>query len=89
MCCILTLLSLVIPRFVIVVLWLTTSWFSGVFSTLLWPMLGFFFLPTTLLWYSAVHNWYGGEWGTWQIVVLVLAILTDLSPAGGRKKKRS
>jgi hypothetical protein len=85
--CLLTLLALMVPRFVIVVLWFLTTWFEGVFASLLWPVLGFVFLPTTLLWYSAVHNWYGGQWGTWQVVVLVLAVLTDLSPAKGRSKK--
>jgi hypothetical protein len=85
--CLLTLLALMVPRFVIVVLWFLTTWFEGVFASLLWPVLGFIFLPTTLLWYSAVHNWYGGQWGTWQVVVLVLAVLTDLSPAKGRSKK--
>ncbi len=85
--CLLAFLALIVPRFVIAVLWFLTSWFEGVFTSLLWPVLGFVFLPTTLLWYSAVHNWFGGEWGTWQIVVLVLAILTDMSPAKGRRKK--
>ncbi len=85
--CLLAFLALIVPRFVIAVLWFLTSWFEGVFTSLLWPVMGFVFLPTTLLWYSAVHNWFGGEWGTWQIVVLVLAILTDMSPAKGRRKK--
>lgn len=85
--CLLALLALVVPRFVIVVLWFFTTWFAGIFSTLLWPVLGFLFLPTTLLWYTAVHNWFGGHWGLWQVVVLVVAIMTDMSPAGGRKKK--
>lgn len=85
--CLLALLALIVPRFVIVVLWFFTSWFEGIFTSLLWPVLGFFFLPTTLIWYSAVHNWTGGQWGTWQIVVLVLAILTDLSPAKKRGKR--
>lgn len=85
--CLLAFLALIVPRFVIVVLWFLTPWFVGIFSTILWPILGFIFLPTTLLWYSAVHNWFAGHWGLWQVVVLVLAIMTDMSPAGGRKKK--
>jgi hypothetical protein len=47
-------------------------------------VLGFFFVPTTLLWYSAVHNWFDGRWGPWQIAGLVVAVLIDVSPA---KKK--
>jgi hypothetical protein len=84
--CLLALLALVTPRVVIVLLWLLTTWFVGVFDTILWPILGFIFMPTTLLWYSAVINWYGGEWGTMQIIIAVIAVAIDLSPAGGRRR---
>ena len=62
-----TLLALAAPRLVVAVLWFFTHWFRGVFDTMLWPLLGFFLAPFTLLWYSAVHNWFGGVWGPWQI----------------------
>jgi hypothetical protein len=84
--CLLALFALVTPRIVIVLLWLLTTWFVGVFDTILWPILGFIFMPTTLLWYSAVMNWYGGEWGTMQIIIAVIAVAIDLSPAGGRRR---
>jgi hypothetical protein len=83
--CLFAFIALLAPRVVVVLLWLFTSWFQGIFATALWPVLGFVFLPTTLLWYTAVHNWYGGAWGPVQIIVLVIAILIDLSPAGGRR----
>jgi hypothetical protein len=78
------LLALALPRGLIVGLWLLTEWFQGIFPGLLWPLLGFVFLPTTLLWYSAVQNWFGGEWGLWQIVGMVAALMLDTSPARGR-----
>lgn len=84
--CLFALLALLAPRIVIVVLWFFTTWFRGVFDNLLWPILGFIFLPTTMLWYSAVQNWYGGEWGTLQIVGIVIALLVDVSPASGRRR---
>ena len=86
--CLLAVLALAVPRLVTVVLWLFTPWFRGVFDghNLLLPLLGFFFVPTTLLWYSAVHHWFGGHWGPWQIAGVVLAVAIDLSPA---KKKKS
>jgi len=43
-------------------LYFFTNWFQGLFSNVLFPILGFIFLPTTLLWYSAVQNWFQGEW---------------------------
>lgn len=83
--CFLAVLALFIPRVVIVLLWLFSTWFEGVFETLLWPLLGFIFAPTTMLWYSAVQNVYDGVWGTLQLVVLVIAVLIDLAPASGRR----
>jgi hypothetical protein len=72
------IIALCAPRFVIAMLWLFSTWFTGVFETRAWPILGFIFLPLTLLWYSAVTNWFMGEWNWWQMLVLVLAIFGDL-----------
>ena len=85
--CLLALLALALPRVTIAGLWFFSTWFRGVFDTWLWPLVGFLFAPFTLLWYSVVHNWYGGVWGTWQIVGLVVAILLDLSPSSGRRRR--
>lgn len=84
--CLFALATLITPRLVIILLWLFTSWFHGLFDTALWPVLGFVFLPTSFLWYTAVQNWNGGEWGVLQIVLLVIALSIDVSPAGGRRR---
>jgi hypothetical protein len=84
--CIIALLALLAPRLLIVALWFLTTWFQGMFATLLWPILGFLFLPTTLLWYSAVQRWFAGEWTLWPVVGLVIALMIDVSPAGGRRR---
>jgi hypothetical protein len=81
------LLALVAPRLVVACLWFFTHWFHGMFSNLLWPILGFVFLPTTLLWYSAVQHWYGGQWTLWPVVGLVVALMIDMSPASGRRRR--
>lgn len=83
--CFLVLAALLVPRVTIAGLWFLTSWFSGVFGSLLWPILGFLFAPFTLLWYSVVANWHGGVWGPWQIAGLVMAILFDLSPSRSKR----
>lgn len=83
--CFLAVLALFIPRVVIVLLWFFSTWFEGVFETLLWPLLGFIFAPTTMLWYSVVQNIYGGAWDTLQLVVLAIAVFIDLAPASGRR----
>jgi hypothetical protein len=83
--CLLLLVALITPRLVIVLLWLFTSWFRGMFAIALWPVLGFIFLPTTLLWYTAVRHWFHGVWTLWPVVGLVIALATDVSPARGRR----
>ncbi len=53
MCCLITVLALIGPRAAIVVWWLLTParWAVAFHNFLLWPVLGFFFLPwTTLMW---------------------------------------
>ncbi|MDF1503030.1 hypothetical protein [Roseisolibacter sp. H3M3-2] len=79
--CFVALLALATPRLVIVALWFLTSWFRGLFDHALWPILGFVFAPLTLLWYSAVQHWYGGQWGTWQLVGVAVALVLDGVPA--------
>lgn len=87
--CLFALGALITPRLVIFVLWIFTDFFGGIFDTVLWPVLGFFFLPTTLLWYTAVQHWYGGDFsGFVPVVGIVIALMIDVSPAGGRRKKK-
>jgi len=85
--CFLLLLAFATPRLVVALLWLFSHWFEGLFPSALLPILGFVFLPTTLLWYTAVQHWFGGQWTLWPIVGLVVAILIDLSPAKGRRRR--
>lgn len=85
--CLAVLFALAVPRLLILVLWFFTNWFRGMFHNLLWPILGFFFLPTTTLWYSAVQNWFGGRWTLWPIVGLVIALVIDLSPTSHRRNR--
>ena len=86
--CIVALLALLAPRLLLALLWFLTTWFRGMFDTLLWPILGFVFLPATLLWYSAVQHWFGGQWTLWPVIGLVIALMIDLSPASGRRRAR-
>ena len=82
--CLFLIIALAAPRLLVFALWLI-GWFEGIFPSIIWPLLGFIFLPTTLLWYTAVAHWYGGAWTAWRIIVLILALLIDLSPARGRR----
>jgi len=85
--CLFVVLALLTPRLVVALLWFFTRWFDGLFTTILWPVLGFIFLPTTLLWYTAVQRWFAGQWTLWPVIGIVIALLIDLSPAkGGRRR---
>lgn len=85
--CLGVLIALFTPRFLIILLWLFTGWFKGIFNTALWPVLGFIFLPTTLLWYTAVQNWWGGQWHALQIIGLIIALLIDTGSSGGGARR--
>ena len=78
MVAILVIISLIVPRLLIIGVWIFSGWFKGVFATWYWPLLGFFFMPHTMLWYSAVQNWFEGKWDFLQIFILILAVLMDL-----------
>ncbi|MDQ7007180.1 MAG: hypothetical protein Q9Q40_08100 [Acidobacteriota bacterium] len=80
--CLLALIATASPRLVIVLLVLFSNWFGRAFDGLLIPLLGFFFLPYTLLWSSVVYNVYG-HWGLWQVLLLVVALLLDFGHLGG------
>jgi hypothetical protein len=81
------LVALFMPRVVMAFLFLFTRWFDGIVDSLLWLILGFIFLPTTLLWYTAVQHWFSGQWTLWPIVGIGIAILIDVSPAGSRRRE--
>ncbi len=87
MSCLLVVIALAAPRLVLALLWFFTSWFAGMFASLLWPIAGFIFLPATLLWYSAVLHWFNGQWTLWPVVGLIVALAIDVSPARGRRRR--
>jgi len=86
--CLFVALALAIPRGLIIGLWLLSDWFTGIFQSALWPVLGFLFLPTTMLWYTAVHHWFGGQWSFWPVVGVVIALMIDTSPSQAKRKRR-
>ena len=83
--CFVAVIALIAPRIVILALYFFSTWFVGIFASLVWPILGFIFAPTSLLWYTAVHHFFGGVWSLWPIVGMVIAAMIDLSPASSRR----
>jgi hypothetical protein len=82
--CILLVLAVLLPRVALVVIFLLTNWFSQVFHTIIWPLLGFIFMPyTTLAYMGGLLS--GGVQGIWALVLLI-AVVVDLAHlfGGGR-----
>jgi hypothetical protein len=80
--CLIVLFVLLLPRTVMVVLWLSTSYLSTAYGTWVWPLIGFFVLPTTTLAYAVAQNRYGGVRNI-GLVLVVVGVLVDLGALGG------
>lgn len=81
--CLLALLAVAFPRVAIVLLWLFTNFFTGLYHGILIPVLGFLFLPLTLIVYTYILRAYGGALGAGQLVCLFIAVIIDLGLIGG------
>ncbi|HEY7211813.1 MAG TPA: hypothetical protein VH477_16195 [Bryobacteraceae bacterium] len=86
--CLLALLSVAFPRVAIVLLWLLTSFFNVLHSNIIVPILGFLFLPLTLIVYTYLLRAYGGHFGVTQLVFLFIAVIVDLGLIGGGLRGR-
>jgi hypothetical protein len=86
-------LALSAPRFAIVLVVLFSDYIGRAYETVLWPFIGFLFMPLTTLAYAWAINSRGSVEGV-QLVVVVIAVLVDLGLVGGsasegrRKRKR-
>ena len=81
------LIALATPRLVIILVWLFSRWFDGLFRGQVIPILGFLFLPTTFLWYTAVLHWWHGQWTLWPVVGIVIALCIDIVPSRSRRRR--
>ena len=79
--CLLGLFGLITPRVVIVLLVIFTDYIGRAFDSVLWPLLGFFFMPTTTLAWAWAENTRGSVGGVHALIV-VLAVLLDLGFIG-------
>jgi hypothetical protein len=83
--CLVAALALLMPRLVLVVLWLLpTNYLSHAYGTWVWPLIGFFLLPTTTIAYAIAENEFNGAKG-WGLVIVILGVALDLGLiSGGR-----
>lgn len=84
--CLLALLAVAFPRVAIVLLWLFTNFFTGVvypIQGIIIPVLGFIFLPLTLIVYTYLEKTSRGTLTPAQLVFVFIAVIVDLGLLGG------
>jgi hypothetical protein len=79
--CLVGCLALFMPRIAIVLVVIFSDYIGRAYATVIWPLLGFFFLPLTTLAYAWAMNENGSVSGLY-LVVLILAVLIDLGLLG-------
>lgn len=75
--CFIGCLALAAPRVALVLVWLFSTVLQTAYKSVLWPILGFIFLPLTTLVYAWVIHTNGAITGAWWVAV-ALAALADL-----------
>lgn len=80
--CLIALLALLAPRVVIVLLVIFSDWIGQAYQTTLWPLLGFFLMPYTVLAYALAIHQAGSVTGIY-LVLVIIAVLFDLGSLGG------
>jgi hypothetical protein len=81
-------IALLTPRFAIVLVVLFSDYIGQAYSNVVWPFLGFLFMPLTTLAYAWAINSHGSVEGI-QLVVVVIAVLMDLGLLGGSAASRN
>lgn len=80
--CLLGCIALAFPRLVIVLVVIFSNYIGEAYDTFIWPLLGFFFFPSTTLAYAFGINQNGSLEGIY-LLLFVLAVLIDLGLLGG------
>lgn len=85
MCCWLIIAFAFAPRVALVAMWLLNDRISQAFGGIILPLIGFFILPWTTLMFVLTAP---GGMGTLDIVILVIALIADVSSWGGGYRYR-
>jgi hypothetical protein len=87
--CLLIVIALLLPRVTMFFIWLLSDWFSRAYETVIWPLLGFFFMPYTTLAYMAAMLNNNHEISAGWLVVVIIAVVVDLSHHGETARRGS
>ena len=87
MYCLVGCIALATPRVAIVLVVVFSDYIGRAYDNLIWPLLGFMFMPTTTLAYAWAINGRGSVDGI-HLVVVIVAVLIDLGLIGGSARAR-
>ena len=81
--CLIGCFALLMPRVAIVLVVLFSDYLGNAYATVIWPLLGFIFLPTTTLAYAFAWHSGGGHVSGFGLFIVIVAVLIDLGMIGG------
>ncbi|MHC5082176.1 MAG: hypothetical protein ACYTHN_24490 [Planctomycetota bacterium] len=81
--CVIAVLAMITPRLLMVLIWVTSDWFSRAYETVIWPVLGFIFMPYTTLAYMAAMLNNAHRLSGWWLALFIVAIIADVGNWGG------
>jgi len=82
--CLVGCLALGFPRLALFLVWLFSNYLGAAYVTILWPLLGFFFMPLTTLAYA--WAWHHNSTQPFQgvgMALILIAALFDFGLLGG------
>ena len=85
--CFVGCLALLTPRFAIILVVIFSDYIGRAYQSVLWPLIGFLFMPLTTLAYAWAINSRGSVAGM-HLIVVVIAVLFDLGLLGGSASSR-
>jgi hypothetical protein len=85
--CLVALIALIFPRLAIILVVILSDFLGNAYKTVLWPLLGFFFVPLTTLAYAFAINRNGSVSGCY-LVLVVLAVMIDLGMLGASRRRK-
>ncbi len=86
--CLIGCLALSMPRLALFLVWIFSDYLNTAYQTVLWPLLGFFFMPLTTLAYAWAWHQGNGSVAGFGLVVVVIAVLIDLGLLGTGESSR-
>jgi hypothetical protein len=85
--CLVVIIALVFPRLALLLVWIFSDFLGRAYQSVLWPLLGFLFMPLTTLAYAWAVNRAGSVSGGYFVIVM-LAVLVDLGMLGASRRRR-